>query len=158
MPVTGLEPARPRGQGILSPLCLPFHHTGTALKVWCFQGLLSIAAARSRNDLLKLLSGEKRNKNHKPRFKQCIGTTPGKRIKKTRQQKGPSTLAQYAAAQRSRNIQKPAPPRQEPVLMPREPSWLGWQGSNLRMRESKSRALPLGYTPLPARHKKRWGG
>ena len=22
---------------------------------------------------------------------------------------------------------------------------LGWQGSNLRMRESKSRALPLGY-------------
>ena len=25
--------------------------------------------------------------------------------------------------------------------------WLGWQGSNLRMRESKSRALPLGYTP-----------
>ena len=26
--------------------------------------------------------------------------------------------------------------------------WLGWQGSNLRMRESKSLALPLGYTPL----------
>ena len=26
-------------------------------------------------------------------------------------------------------------------------AWLGWQGSNLRMRESKSRALPLGYTP-----------
>ena len=25
--------------------------------------------------------------------------------------------------------------------------WLGWQGSNLRMRESKSRALPLGYIP-----------
>ena len=24
---------------------------------------------------------------------------------------------------------------------------LGWQGSNLRMRESKSRALPLGDTP-----------
>ena len=24
---------------------------------------------------------------------------------------------------------------------------LGWQGSNLRVRESKSRALPLGYTP-----------
>ena len=24
---------------------------------------------------------------------------------------------------------------------------LGWQGSNLRMRESKSLALPLGYTP-----------
>ena len=26
--------------------------------------------------------------------------------------------------------------------------WLGWQDLNLRMRESKSRALPLGYTPL----------
>ena len=25
---------------------------------------------------------------------------------------------------------------------------LGWQGSNLRVRESKSRALPLGYTPM----------
>ena len=25
--------------------------------------------------------------------------------------------------------------------------WLGWQDLNLRMRESKSRALPLGYTP-----------
>ena len=28
VPVAGLEPARPCGQGILSPLCLPFHHTG----------------------------------------------------------------------------------------------------------------------------------
>ena len=27
-------------------------------------------------------------------------------------------------------------------------NWLGWQDLNLRMRESKSRALPLGYTPL----------
>ena len=26
--------------------------------------------------------------------------------------------------------------------------WLGWLGSNQRMRESKSRALPLGYTPI----------
>ncbi len=25
--------------------------------------------------------------------------------------------------------------------------WLGWPDSNQRMRESKSRALPLGYTP-----------
>ncbi len=25
--------------------------------------------------------------------------------------------------------------------------WLGWQGSNLRMLEPKSSALPLGYTP-----------
>ena len=26
--------------------------------------------------------------------------------------------------------------------------WLGWLDSNQRMRESKSRALPLGYTPI----------
>ena len=26
--------------------------------------------------------------------------------------------------------------------------WLGWQDSNLRVRESKSRALPLGDTPV----------
>lgn len=28
VPVTGFEPVRPYGQGILSPVCLPFHHTG----------------------------------------------------------------------------------------------------------------------------------
>ena len=27
-------------------------------------------------------------------------------------------------------------------------TWLGWLDSNQRMRESKSRALPLGYTPM----------
>jgi hypothetical protein len=27
--------------------------------------------------------------------------------------------------------------------------WLGWEGSNLRMAESKSAALPLGYIPMP---------
>ena len=32
--------------------------------------------------------------------------------------------------------------------MPGTTIWLGWQDSNLRMRESKSRALPLGYTPM----------
>ncbi len=26
--------------------------------------------------------------------------------------------------------------------------WLGWQDSNLRMPESKSGALPLGYIPI----------
>ena len=30
VPVTGLEPVRDRSQGILSPWCLPFHHTGAA--------------------------------------------------------------------------------------------------------------------------------
>ena len=28
VPAAGLEPARPCGQGILSPQCLPFHHAG----------------------------------------------------------------------------------------------------------------------------------
>ncbi len=28
VPVTGLEPVRCCQRGILSPLCLPFHHTG----------------------------------------------------------------------------------------------------------------------------------
>ena len=28
VPAAGLEPARLLGRGILSPLCLPFHHTG----------------------------------------------------------------------------------------------------------------------------------
>ena len=28
VPRAGLEPARPFGLGILSPLCLPFHHRG----------------------------------------------------------------------------------------------------------------------------------
>ena len=30
VPRAGLEPARPFGLGILSPLCLPFHHRGIA--------------------------------------------------------------------------------------------------------------------------------
>ena len=37
--------------------------------------------------------------------------------------------------------------------------WLGWQDLNLRMRESKSRALPLGDTPMLGRMpQKKWGG
>ena len=28
VPGAGLEPAQPCGRGILSPLCLPFHHPG----------------------------------------------------------------------------------------------------------------------------------
>ena len=31
VPVAGLEPARLLRRGILSPLCLPFHHTGKRL-------------------------------------------------------------------------------------------------------------------------------
>ena len=31
--------------------------------------------------------------------------------------------------------------------------WLGWQDLNLRMRESKSRALPLGDTPTTPAHR-----
>ena len=39
--------------------------------------------------------------------------------------------------------------------------WLGWQDLNLRMRESKSRALPLGDTPTSGeavQNKNKWGG
>ena len=28
------------------------------------------------------------------------------------------------------------------------PIWLGWNDSDVRVRESKSLALPLGYTPI----------
>ena len=28
VPEVGLEPTQPNGQGILSPSCLPFHHSG----------------------------------------------------------------------------------------------------------------------------------
>ena len=31
VPVTGLEPVRDLSQGILSPRCLPFHHTGLGI-------------------------------------------------------------------------------------------------------------------------------
>ena len=34
--------------------------------------------------------------------------------------------------------------------------WLGWQDLNLRVRESKTRALPLGDTPVTGFCKK-WG-
>ena len=33
VPAAGFEPARPRGQGILSPLCLPFHHAGGMVRL-----------------------------------------------------------------------------------------------------------------------------
>ena len=35
--------------------------------------------------------------------------------------------------------------------------WLGWLDSNQRMRESKSRALPLGYTPMSGKGKEEKG-
>ena len=34
VPVTGLEPVRCCQRGILSPLCLPFHHTGMWDFMW----------------------------------------------------------------------------------------------------------------------------
>ena len=33
VPAAGLEPARPLSLRILSPLCLPFHHAGTAANI-----------------------------------------------------------------------------------------------------------------------------
>ena len=38
-----------------------------------------------------------------------------------------------------------------------EKKWQGWLDSNQRMRESKSLALPLGYTPVSGREKARAG-
>ena len=38
VPRAGLEPARPFGLGILSPLCLPFHHRGDCV----FAGVLRV--------------------------------------------------------------------------------------------------------------------
>lgn len=35
VPRTGLEPVQPKGRGILSPLCLPFHHLGVFLQKGC---------------------------------------------------------------------------------------------------------------------------
>ena len=39
VPRAGLEPARPFGLGILSPLCLPFHHRGN----YVFAGVLKVS-------------------------------------------------------------------------------------------------------------------
>ena len=36
VPVTGLEPVRRNLQGILSPWCLPFHHTGRCMDILAF--------------------------------------------------------------------------------------------------------------------------
>ena len=38
VPVAGLEPARCRQRWILSPLRLPFHHTGRCVMLFCFIG------------------------------------------------------------------------------------------------------------------------
>ena len=34
------------------------------------------------------------------------------------------------------------------ILLPNKDKWQGWLDSNQRMLESKSSALPLGYTPM----------
>src|ERR1700744_6078377 len=57
-------------------------------------------------------------------------------------------MARRAAAARDR---LPARPRSRADAVRR--GWLGREGSNLRMAESKSAALPLGYAPSrPGRH------
>ena len=42
----GLEPARPYGQGVLSALCLPFHHARAS---WSLAQPLGIAIGTSRD-------------------------------------------------------------------------------------------------------------
>lgn len=44
VPRAGLEPARPFGLGILSPLCLPFHHRGN----YVFAGVLRPSTAATQ--------------------------------------------------------------------------------------------------------------
>ena len=38
MPGAGFEPARGCPQGILSPLCLPFHHPGKCFRIYAVAG------------------------------------------------------------------------------------------------------------------------
>ena len=41
-------------------------------------------------------------------------------------------------------------------MIPRKAVWQGWLDSNQRVRESKSLALPLGYTPVSG--ERLWAG
>ena len=67
VPVTGLEPVRHRWRWILSPLRLPFHHTGR-----CY-GIIHYLFQNSKGKVLKngsrLFSAVF--------FRICIGTVPG---------------------------------------------------------------------------------
>ena len=53
----------------------------------------------------------------------------------------PRNTAQSVAQQQEKDYSKG----------PINPWWQGWLDSNQRMRESKSLALPLGYTPIGKR-------
>jgi hypothetical protein len=44
------------------------------------------------------------------------------------------------------------------ISVRRRTAWLGREGSNLRMAESKSAALPLGYAPKGGEHRRSTGG
>ncbi len=49
VPGAGLEPARPYGQGILSPQCLPFHHPGIGCRD-CLNLILLSSITAVRNE------------------------------------------------------------------------------------------------------------
>ena len=60
VPVAGLEPARDRSQGILSPRCLPFHHTGIFLYSTTRRNFRQAAARCKSGRARKKTSGRRR--------------------------------------------------------------------------------------------------
>ena len=65
MPGVGLEPTRPFGQGILSPLCLPFHHPGAP---YCVQVDQQRTLARMYHENHSRLSRSARQKTYYARW------------------------------------------------------------------------------------------
>src|ERR1017187_2982110 len=63
-----------------------------------------------------------------------------------RQRHRPSPLFLFRVAQPC--VAAPQPPREALLLQWVTAMWLGREESNLRMAESKSAALPLGYAPM----------
>ena len=65
-----------------------------------------------------------------------------------------SPRSQFRHSETSPNARKPTNcgpfSTNWPVWLNIRTAWLGREGSNLRMGESKSPALPLGYAPMPA--------
>src|SRR5664279_2072233 len=64
-----------------------------------------------------------------------------------RQRHRPSPLFLFRVAQLC--VAAPQPPQEALLLQWVTAMWLGREESNLRMAESKSAALPLGYAPIP---------
>ena len=68
VPVTGLEPVRHRWRWILSPLRLPFHHTGSYISGVCLQ----FEARINRRDILE---GHPKKRTYSISKKRCGTST-----------------------------------------------------------------------------------